>query len=73
MRWLSMSAVRSEQASEMRSPAPYAVIRIVRCLMDLTSSNRCSTSPPVKTSGKVLGFFGHGILATTCGRPSVVA
>lgn len=41
----------------MRSPAPYAVVRIARCLTDVICPNSCSTSPPVKTSGKVWGPF----------------
>ncbi len=73
MRLLSRSAILRAQASEMRRPAPYAVIRMARCLRDLISRKSCSTSLPVRMSGKVWGRFGQGILATTSGRPNVAA
>ena len=66
-----MSVVRREQASEMRSPAPYAVVNSARCFSERRFASSRSTSSRLSTSGSFSGTFGYGIEASIIGLFSV--
>jgi len=61
MRWLSMSVTFKCVASDTRSPAAYAVIKMVLCLVLSMQSRKCMTSSGLRTTGSLDGFFGIAI------------
>ena len=70
-RTLSMSSMRSEQVSEIRSPQAYVVMKTARCLADGIAASSVWTSEPFKTLTLVCGTFGLHKPATTSCRCSV--
>ena len=70
MRLLSMSLTSSASTSPIRSPAPYAVMRMARCLRDVIAASNFSTSLPLSTVPSAFETLACRSNAVTSRRPA---